>query len=685
VGPETRERIRPGHVAILVRTHRHAAVVREALERAGVPAVINGAGSVFGAPIAREWLRLLEALERPASAPRARSVALTAFLGLTAEQIATPDETLWEGIHAKLHEWAGVLRRRGVASLLEVVTLTESLPGRLLARRDGERELTDLRHVGQLLHAQATSEQLGVTALAAWLRSRVAEAPRDTDNEERSRRLDSDAEAVQVLTIHRSKGLEFPVVYHPYLWEPGFRPDGAPVVFHDPAAGDARTLDVGLEGPSFLRHEHQSLEESRGEDLRLAYVALTRAKHQAIVWWAGSYDSRDSPLGRLLFARDADGNVAVSGASTPSDDQVTARFEALAVAAPGRVSVERVLGGRDASWYVEPSAPATLSARAFERRLDTTWRRTSYSGITSAAHGARVGSEPDETVMSDEPTEGEAVTPAPAVPDATPDPHETQLRATGSLLAELPGGVDMGTFVHRIMETTDFTAADLAGALAATIDRERARGDVDVGDGTLLARALQAAIETPLGPLVDDLRLRDLGPADRLDELGFELPLVGGDAADVGLGPSRVTLDDFASLLEKHLPPDDPLSGYPSRLRDPVLHGDLRGYLSGSLDLVARTRDSAGQPRFAVIDHKTNWLGVEGETLSSWHYRPAALGEAMQRAHYPLQALLYSVALHRYLRWRLSGYAPERHLAGVFYLFLRGMSGNTTPRVNGQP
>ena len=238
------------------------------------------------------------------------------FLGWTAQQVASSDERAWEDLRVRLHRWAAVLRRRGVASLLQTVTLTEGLPGRILAHTNGERELTDLRHVGQLLHAEATSNQLGATALTAWLRQRIIEADSDTDNEDRSRRLESDAEAVQVLTIHRSKGLEYPVVYYPYLWEPSHISEQPLPIFHNPDAGDERTINVGKGGPGYPRQLQQYIAEERGEDLRLAYVALTRAKHQAVVWWAGSKDSRDSALGRLLFSRDDDGNVAAAGSAT---------------------------------------------------------------------------------------------------------------------------------------------------------------------------------------------------------------------------------------------------------------------------------------------------------------------------------------------------------------------------------
>jgi exodeoxyribonuclease V beta subunit len=169
-------------------------------------------------------------------------------------------------------------------------------------------------------------------------------------------------------------------------------------------------------------------------------------------------------------------------------------------------------------------------------------------------------------------------------------------------------------------------------------------------------------------------RLSDVAPADRLDELGFEFPLAGGE------GPAApLDLGDVADLLEALLPAGDPVSGYAARLRQPGLERELRGFLTGSIDLVLRRPDPvSGAGRYAVVDYKTNWLG--GDVAD---YRPAALAPAMHRAHYPLQALLYLVALHRYLRWRLPGYDPDVHLGGVLYLFLRGMAGPDTPELDG--
>ena len=324
------------------------------------------------------------------------------------------------GVAAGDRDAPGAHGRRGAGAGTE-----GALAARVLGQVAGERSLTDLRHIGQLLHTAASAEQLGPTALTAWLRTRIAEADADTADEERSRRLESDAEAVQVLTIHRSKGLEFPVVYLPFLWEPGYIADKPPrpVFFHDPEAGDERTIDVALEGGGYARHREQFVREQRGEDLRLAYVALTRARHQAVVWWAGSYASRDSPLGRLLFARTDTGDVEPSGGSTPSDQAVVNRFRALAEATGGAgkvISVERSRPASATTWRPPAAPPAELGVSVFDRGLDLRWRRTSYSDITAASHEEWVTSEPEQPLLADEPP-GPGVAPiAPVASGAAP-------------------------------------------------------------------------------------------------------------------------------------------------------------------------------------------------------------------------------------------------------------------------
>ncbi len=666
------EQVRPGHLAVLVFSNDQALRVSDALHQAGVPAVTSGSGSVFATGPATEWLQLLDALERPTARDRAGAAALTAFIGWSADRVANATDVEWEDLHWLLHRWVALLRRYGIATLLEHMSATEHLPRRILSRFSGERFLTDLRHVGQLLHAEAKADNLGSTALTTWLRRRIDDAAADRDNEDRSRRLESDAEAVQVLTIHRSKGLEFPIVYCPYLWDV-YGPKADIPTFHDPGNEDRRTIEVGgADGPGFEDHSGLDLQEGRGEDVRLLYVALTRARHQAVVWWAGTYQGRDSPLPRLLFDRDERGVVAPQGTRPPSDADAIARFEQLARESNGQIHVEIANRGASSVWQDPARSLPPLETGVFDRTLDERWRRTSYSGITSGSHVARVGSEPEEDVVTDEGVPGTALVAGEG------GIAEEALHDVPLLLADMPGGVHVGSFIHRVLETADFTAPDLVPELRGRIEAELRWSHLDVGDLDSLVAGLQAAVDTPLGPLVDEIRLSDIGRNNRLDEMSFELPLVGGDSPSGDLSVS-----DIAILLRTHLPADDALAGYADRLADPSLDPTLRGYLSGSIDLVLRLPGE----RFAIVDYKTNRIAPASDASvpNAWHYRPSALTTEMHRAHYPLQALLYTVALHRYLRWRRAAYDPSESFAGVLYLFMRGMSNPTFPRTGDQP
>lgn len=677
-------RLSPGDIAVLVRSNRQTTLVQGALLELGVPAVVSGTESVLATPSARHWLTLLEALEQPASPTRTAAAALTPFVELTADDLAGAGDSTWEELHARLHRWADVLRRHGVASLARQVITGEGLPGRLLTRTGGERQLTDLAHVAQLLHAEGTAGQLGPPALRAWLARRIEDttskgaASDGADVEERSQRLDSDADAVQVLTVHRAKGLEFPIVYCPFLWEaaPPIN-NGTPVVFHDPGRADRRTLDLGGDDgtPETSEHLASAREDQRGEDLRLLYVALTRARHQAVIWWVAARRSGGSPLGRLLLARRDGADLAPDARFVPKDAEVHQHLEEMAARVPGRISVERCTGRAERRWPGRAAPAVELTTARFERHLDLAWRRASYTAITSGAHDEAVASEPEDAGTIDERHGGGGATDRPGAPA-----DEERLRSVPSLMAELPGGAEVGTFVHRILERVDFAAEDLSSEVDRVVRAERHRAPEGLGHPEQTVAALVAAISTPLGPLASEARLSDVARGDRLDELGFELPLAGGERPT-----GEVEMEDLAGLVAAHTRADGPLRGYSSLLRRPVLAGHLRGYLTGSLDLVVRQVDREGTASFLVVDYKTNRLAGPSEDLSTWHYRPAALDAEMQQAHYPLQALLYMVALHRYLRWRLPGYRPEANLGGVLYLFVRGMVGPGTPVIDGHP
>jgi exodeoxyribonuclease V beta subunit len=182
--------------------------------------------------------------------------------------------------------------------------------------------------------------------------------------------------------------------------------------------------------------------------------------------------------------------------------------------------------------------------------------------------------------------------------------------------------------------------------------------------------------------MFDGLRLRDLTHADRLDEMSFELRL--------GAPGRRATDRQIGRLVQQHLAPSDlfhrePLHDWAGQLADGVFSVDLAGHLTGSIDAVLRVRDGNGVPRFFVVDYKTNRLSEWGQVPEPDDYSPDRMLEAMAHHHYPLQALLYSVALHRYLRWRLPDYDPATHLGGAAYLFVRGMTGPSVPTTDGEP
>jgi exodeoxyribonuclease V beta subunit len=674
--------VSPGDVAVLARTNAQAALVRDRLHEAGVPAVLTGSRSVFLAPAAREWLTLLRALEQPHRTGLARAAALTCFVGWSPQRLADEDESGSDELGGLLRDWRGVLAERGVAALTEVVTASTGLVERVLAADDGERQLTDVRHIGQALHAAAVSDRLGPSAVVAWLQRRIGEAAEDS-SDERSRRLESDAEAVQVITVHGSKGLEFPIVHVPFGWDRNIPRDLDTLRLHDDDG--TRLLDVGgPDGPGYPGRRARHLAEELGEDLRLLYVAMTRARCQVIAWWAPATTAEHAPLHRLLLGDHEPGQQPPDSVPVPRDAKARERLQALADESGGTVAVETVPADRTARWRPTTAGAPDLAAADFDRQLDDGWRRTSYTGLTRAAHEGHAGepgvsSEPEVEERQDEPVLA-------APPEAPADLLDEALRAVPSPMAELPSGAAFGTLVHAVLETVDTRASDLAVEVRARCDEAIASRLGASVDPEALAAALLPVLATPLGPPAGHLTLADVAPRDRLPELEFELPLAGGDDPR----PEEATLSDVAALLRRHLQADDPLASYADALDAPGLRAErLRGYLTGSIDAALRVREPDGEPRYLVVDYKTNWLGGFGpagaEPLTAWHYRPAALAEEMVRAHYPLQAILYAVALHRFLRWRQPSYDPERHLGGVLYLFVRGMCGPDTPVVDGAP
>jgi exodeoxyribonuclease V beta subunit len=662
----------PGDFAVLLHSVKEEAPrIQAELSRLGIPSVLNTAESVMLSRAATYWLRLLEAMEKPQLPGRVRAAALTPFFATTADDLLAGDDDLTDDLAERIRGWLDLLRSRGIAAVHGAASV-DGLARRVLAEEGGERLLTDLTHVGQLLHRAGQEERLGVTGLLAWLRTAIEEGNR---NDSRRRRLDVDAEAVQFVTIHGSKGLEYPLVYLPQIFDRGVKDWTTVHAYHE---GEDRCLDVA----NSPRAKAQARVEEAQEDLRLAYVAMTRARSQVTMWWAPTYNACHGALTRLLFGRAQGDAVVPDRAEVGADDESVDKVLQSWATADAFVVEPTSL---DAVPVELPRPDGELAARPFDRELDTEWRRTSYSGLIRAddprAHGA--SSEPEHSGTDDE-VDPEDLEPPDEV-DATDLDVASIEAGLLSPMNGLPAGATFGSLVHAVLEHADPLATDLRAELLARVEEERRWWSV-AATSEELADALLPMQHTPLGPLADDLTLASIGMADRLCELDFEFPMAHGDAVSTpGEDPPGLPLAAFAAALRRHLPDDDPVRAYADRLESPSLGGQvLRGYLSGSIDVVLRVGEGAAA-RFVVVDYKTNTLGDPTRPLTALDYTPAKVTEAMLHSHYPLQALLYSVVLHRYLRWRLPDYDPERHLGGVLYLYVRGMVGPVTPVVDGVP
>jgi exodeoxyribonuclease V beta subunit len=648
--------LKEGDIAVIVEKHRDARVCYQALCEAGIPAVYTGDSDIFNSDAAEDWLALLEAFDQPHRPGIVRAAAATMFFGETAESLVTGGDTLTDRIAETLREWASHARERGVAAIFEAAQLA-GMADRVLSWQNGDRLMTDLAHMTQLLEEAAHREHLTLPALRDWLRAQREER---SGAAERFRRLDNDAAAVQVMTVFVAKGLQFPVVYLPFAFNRNVREQDL-ILYHE---GDTRCLHIGGDdSPDFAAVSTQGRIEDASDDSRLMYVAMTRAQAQVVAWWAPSKDEPNGGLSRLLRGR-RPGESMVPDSVLPSkvtdDDAMTRLKEWEAVGGPViEESVQRAIPARRPA-----DERADFTARHFHRSIDTAWRRTSYSGLIRAAEATPVSSEPEVVQLDDEVAEIPVLTAA--VGEHVPSP-----------MADLPTGAKFGTLVHAVLETSDPFAADLTAELEAQVREHSLWWPIDVPAGDLAA-ALVPMHDTSLGALADGLTLRQIGLADRMREMDFEFPLAGGD---LGASAPNIRLAHVGELLSAHLPADDPLASYAHRLTGPALGGQsLKGYLTGSVDAVLRVGG-----RYLVVDYKTNWLGDPSRPLTAADYAQPRLAEAMLHSDYPLQALLYSVVLHRFLRWRLPGYTPDEHLGGVLYLFLRGMCGPQTPTVDGHP
>ena len=692
-------RVAPGDIAVLVGGKFETAAIADALRARNVPVVVRAGDNVVDSEAASQWTTLLHALDRPASTPRALAAALGWFFGWSAETVATamdgePGSAAAESVallQQTLHSWAELVSTKGMPALLGAVRREPGVMERLLLDPLGERNLTDLEHVAELVHAESVGGR-GISPAAALmvLTDLGGTASDEVAADAVQRRIESDADAVQVQTIHSSKGLEFPIVLLPSLWNGGKRVGAeSPFAFYDATEGvERRTLDVskgqratkkrdGTVGSATDEKYPPRLEAARqncGDQHRLTYVAMTRAAHLCVAWWvpmsAGTVRTNKAGLTRLLFANGderADDKVELL-----SGDAAVAAVEARLAPAGAAASVVR-LGPRTGPVpvYLPPDpddVDVTLEVATLGRELSRAENRWSFTQLIKHSRAAdHAEADPTEPAGDDRQANDETASDLPAALTAQPEAYGPEWSVAPGLEG-LGGGTAFGNLVHEMFEHLDFTDADLPAAIADWLRTQR-KFPVSEDQVAQLPGLLSASVRTPFGPLFGDLSLSTLTMPNRLNELQFFLPI----SPD-----SPFTARRIGEVVADHLEPGT-IKDWAERLARGLSHVDLTGYMNGSIDLTLRFDGPAG-PRYSVVDYKTNRLTRPGTEATLADYHPDALPEAMCHSNYVLQALLYNVALHRYLRWRLGeSYDPAVHLGPVGYLFVRGMVGPDTP------
>ncbi|HCD6476229.1 TPA: exodeoxyribonuclease V subunit beta, partial [Klebsiella pneumoniae] len=373
---ETSRPVQASDITVLVRNRLEAAQVREALQTLGIPSVyLSNRDSVFETLEAQELLWLLQAVLAPERENTLRSALATSMFGLTALDIENlnQDEQAWDALVEEFSEYRQIWRQRGVMPMLRALMTARHIAENLLATRGGERRLTDILHISELLQ-EAASQLESEHALVRWLAQHIAEP--DSNAASQQMRLESDKHLVQIVTIHKSKGLEYPLVWLPFIAR--FRKQDQ-AFYHDRETF-AAVLDLGQDEASLELAEAERL----AEDLRLLYVALTRAVWHCSLGVAplssrksGNSDFHLSALGRLLQAGEA---MDAAGLAARLADFCHGD---IALQRPGELDLT--------PWQAPAATIPRLSARELQRRIADDWRVTSYSGLQQ--HGFSGGQD----------------------------------------------------------------------------------------------------------------------------------------------------------------------------------------------------------------------------------------------------------------------------------------------------
>ncbi|UUE58582.1 exodeoxyribonuclease V subunit beta [Pectobacterium aroidearum] len=553
VTDDSRRLVKASDMSVLVRSRREASLIRDALSRLSIPSVyLSNRDSVFSTPEASDMLWLLQAVLAPEQERTLRSAMATALMGLDAGQVDAlgQSETAWDALVDEFAGYRALWRQKGILPMLRALMSRHQLAENLLASAEGERRLTDILHIGELLQdASATLDS--EHALVRWLSQQIVQPNPQAENQQL--RLESDRHLVQIVTIHKSKGLEYPLVWLPFISHFRVQDQG---IYHDRESYQA-VLDLQN------HEESQTLaeEERLAEDLRLLYVALTRSIYHCSVGVApiqrsrkkdGSSDMHQSALGYLLQrGKEAEAATLVSELEGMVGDGI---------------ALTPLQATEEQRWQPDRPELAELRARHIERQLRDGWRVTSYSGLQQ--HGS-AGAQ-DLVPRLDIEAIGERQ-----------EGDETQLTPH-----TFPRGASPGTFLHSLFETLDFTQPVDDGWLAEQLQLQ----GFEAHWQPVLKAWMNTLLQTPLNE--QGITLSALDNADKQAELQFYIPI-----------EAPIQAAQLDRLAKHH----DPLSA-----RCPALSfQQVKGMLKGFIDLVFRW-----EGRYYLLDYKSNWLGPDASAYT---------------------------------------------------------------------
>lgn len=657
------KQVQPEDIAVLVRTNLQARGVKTALQEIAIAAVIYSSGNVFSTSQASELAGFLACLLEPANEGKLKSALTGDMLGINANNLE-PEADCYIDLDkwfADFTRYANMWQAHGFYRMFRLFLVEHSVKARVLSLPDGERGLTNFLHLAELIHQKSVEKHLGPVGLLKWLNQQIEQPAL---NEIEQLRLESDAGAVKIITMHKSKGLEFQIVFCPFCWG-GSTVNNKAAFFHDPKADFQLTLDIGHKIQP--KHLIYARNEILAENLRLLYVALTRARQKCYLVWGRISVGATSALAYLFHyhhlalseagpdAENADQQKDIAGNLEKimkglDNDQFIADLKKLVNRSHGTIELLPLPTMQSAELKIPQSSLPVMKCRDFSSYIDKSRLISSYSSLIQTA-----APNDDRSVELQDHDLGQIDLPELSGLNSVADFKSASILKTGQDIFEFPRGALAGIFFHDILEHLDFQGDIISDQRELVIEKLQFYG-FDLAWQDVILNMLNQIISVSLGKSNQvEFSLSDLAKNDRANEMEFYFPV------------KKVSPFQLKRVFEK-FGKGDIADKFPLQL-EKLFFSLNKGFLKGYIDLVFQY-----DHKFYVVDWKSNYLGSHLD-----YYHKNKLFEIMNTDYYILQYHLYALALHQYLKGKFQDYKYEKGFGGIFYMFLRGISQKSGP------